>query len=109
MKELRLATRHRDEKNTKRNVITFEVVGRSFGGKMYSWDSMDDQDQMDSETNLSQTDKWIIWKTKDNLYSVYSLTIEPVMMNTITPYEEEFYKNDGDQKILFFLDRVSKL
>ena len=29
------------------------------------WDSMDDQDREDTMDNLKQTNKWVIWKTKD--------------------------------------------
>ena len=31
----------------------------------YMWDSMDEEDREDMIDSLEQTDKWVIWKTKD--------------------------------------------
>jgi len=29
------------------------------------WDSMDEEDRADTIDNLKQSDKWVIWKSKD--------------------------------------------
>jgi hypothetical protein len=32
----------------------------------YMWDSMGEEDRTDIMDNLDQTDKWVIWKSKDH-------------------------------------------
>jgi hypothetical protein len=44
---------------------TDEQDGEDTRETAYIWDSMDDQDRDDTMDSLKQTNKWVIWKTKD--------------------------------------------
>jgi hypothetical protein len=35
----------------------------------YLWDSMDDKDRQDSLDTLRTQDRWIVWKTKDKVWT----------------------------------------
>ena len=68
----------------------------------YMWDSMDEQDRSDTMDILKQTDKWVIWKSKDKwATSMQSPGVHQLLHIHLRVMQDMKRDTDKEQNLVF--------